>query len=79
MFHALRLTGVCHVTIAKALVRLKLLVLLDWQRRCGAYTDGRGRYALKQLTNTYRIIADPGAGLASSCPITALRCPILLV
>ena len=51
-----RKTRLCRQTVARALVRLKELGIIHWQRRCMADTDEHGRFFLRQRTNAYAVL-----------------------
>ncbi len=51
-----RKTRLCRQTVAKALVRLKDLGIINWIRRCREDHDEAGRFMLRQETNAYAIL-----------------------
>ena len=51
-----RATRLCRQTVAKSLVRLKELGIINWVRRCTEDYDEGGRFMLRQETNAYAIL-----------------------
>jgi hypothetical protein len=49
--------GVCRRAVADALVRLKTLGLLHWQRRSRAEPEAGGGYRQVQMTNAYAVLS----------------------
>jgi hypothetical protein len=52
-------TGLSRATVARALVRLKELRILNWVRRCTGFMDG-DRYRLSQDRNAYAVLPPTG-------------------
>src|SRR4051794_36719889 len=48
--------GCCRRAVVDALVRLRDLGLLVWQRRCEETRDAKGRFRLRQRTNAYGLL-----------------------